>query len=162
MILDYLRQNVEKYPEGIFLVSGNESYTYSQFYDMMNQFSARLNQLKIGKGDRVGVMLPNIPEWIIKHGFNVYPKEIENELLTHPDIKECSVIGIRDEAVGEKIKMCVVSANGNSMNKDEITNYCSERMAAYKVPDIVEIMAGLPKNASGKVLKKSLRMLHKY
>ncbi len=99
---------------------------------------------------------------IIKHGFNVYPKEIENELITHPDIKECSVIGIRDEAVGEKIKVCVVPANGNSMKKDEIINYCSERMAAYKVPDIVEIMAGLPKNASGKVLKKSLRMLHKY
>lgn len=99
---------------------------------------------------------------IIKHGFNVYPKEIENELITHPDIKECSVIGIRDEAVGEKIKVCVVPANGNSMKKEEIINYCSERMAAYKVPDIVEIMGGLPKNASGKVLKKSLRMLHKY
>ena len=99
---------------------------------------------------------------IIKHGFNVYPKEIENELLTHPDIKECSVIGIRDDAVGEKIKVYVVPANGNSMNEEEITKYCSERMAAYKVPDIVEIIAGLPKNASGKVLKKSLRMLHKY
>ena len=48
------------------------------------------------------------------------------------------------------------------MNKEEIISYCLERMAAYKVPDIVEIMGGLPKNASGKVLKKSLRMLHKY
>jgi len=46
--------------------------------------------------------------------------------------------------------------------RDDITNNCSERMAGYKVPDIVEIMAGLPKNASGKVLKKSLRMLLKY
>lgn len=64
MILDYLRQNIRKYPEGIFLVSGTESYTYSQFYDKLNQFSARLKQLEIGKGDKVGIMLPNIPEWL--------------------------------------------------------------------------------------------------
>ena len=64
MILDYLRQNIKKYPEGIFLVSGTESYTYSQFYDKLNQYSARLKQLEIGKADKVGIMLPNIPEWL--------------------------------------------------------------------------------------------------
>ena len=100
-------------------------------------------------------------DMIIKHGFNVYPKEIENEICSHPNVIECSVIGIKDRSVGEKIKACVVLKNGEVVTEEDLINYCAARLAAFKVPDIVEYMTGLPRNASGKVMKKSLRVLHK-
>ena len=99
-------------------------------------------------------------DMIIKHGFNVYPREIEDELQSHPEIIECSVFGIPNTAVGEKIKACIVSKKDSTSTEEDIRYYCEERMASYKVPDIVEFVAELPRNASGKVLKKSLRMLH--
>ncbi len=100
-------------------------------------------------------------DMIIKHGFNVYPGQIENEICSHPNVKECSVIGIRDESVGEKIKACVVLKNGMPVTEGDLINYCADRLPAFKVPDIIEYMTGLPRNASGKVMKKSLRILHK-
>lgn len=99
-------------------------------------------------------------DMIIKHGFNVYPKDIEIELHSHPDIMECSVIGIPNAAVGEKIKAFVVSKKDSTPTEEDVKSYCEERMASYKVPDSVEFVSELPRNASGKVLKKSLRMLH--
>ena len=99
-------------------------------------------------------------DMIIKHGFNVYPEDIEIELRSNPEIIECSVIGIPNAAVGEKNKAFVVSKKESTSTEEDVRRYCEERMASYKVPDIVEFVAELPRNASGKVLKKSLRMLH--
>ena len=68
MILqDYLKENVNKDPSGLFLISGEEQYTYSQFYKEVKGYASGLKELGIEKGDRVGLMLPNIPEWLIAY-----------------------------------------------------------------------------------------------
>ncbi len=94
---------------------------------------------------------------ILKAGFNVYPSEVEEFINAHPKVDECAVIGVPDKHHGEEVKAFVVLRPGQHSNKDEIIQYCREKMATYKCPKHIEFCGSLPRGATGKVLKRLLR-----
>ncbi|MDL2078201.1 long-chain fatty acid--CoA ligase [Streptomyces sp. GXMU-J15] len=96
-------------------------------------------------------------DMIIRGGFNVYPREIEEVLLTHPAVGMAAVIGKPHERHGEEVKACVVRAPGADLTEDELIAWCRENMAGYKYPRLVEFLDTLPMNATGKILKRELR-----
>jgi long-chain acyl-CoA synthetase len=96
-------------------------------------------------------------DMILRGGFNVYPREIEEVLYAHPAVLEAAVIGVPHESHGEEVKAILALKPGASTTAEEITAYCKERLAAYKYPRIVEIRDALPKTATGKILKRELR-----
>jgi long-chain acyl-CoA synthetase len=96
-------------------------------------------------------------DMIIRGGFNVYPREIEECLYAHPAIGEAAVIGIPHESHGEEVKAIVALKPGQKATAEDIIAYCKEHLAAYKYPRIVEFMESLPKGPTGKILKRELR-----
>ena len=95
-------------------------------------------------------------DMIIRGGFNVYPREIEEVLLTHPDVSLCAVIGVPHESHGEEIKAVVIRNAGSTLTEDELVAWSKEQMASYKYPRIVEFRDELPMTATGKILKREL------
>jgi long-chain acyl-CoA synthetase len=95
-------------------------------------------------------------ELIIRGGYNVYPKEIEDVLFAHPAIAEAAVVGIPDERLGEEVMAFVTRRPEASLSAADVIAYCKERIAAYKYPRVVEFIDTLPKNTLGKVLKDEL------
>ncbi|HNP72620.1 MAG TPA: long-chain fatty acid--CoA ligase [Kouleothrix sp.] len=98
-----------------------------------------------------------VKDLIIRGGFNVYPREIEEVLYAHPAVAEAAVISVPDTALGEEIKAVVAFKPGQSATEQAIIDYCKERLAAYKYPRSVEIRDTLPKTATGKILKRELK-----
>jgi acyl-CoA synthetase (AMP-forming)/AMP-acid ligase II len=98
-----------------------------------------------------------IKDMIVSGGENVYPREVENALFEHPDIADAAVIGIPSVKWGEAILAFVVLREGKSITSDSLIEFSRERLAGYKVPRQFEFIEELPRNASGKVLKKNLR-----
>lgn len=96
-------------------------------------------------------------EMIIRGGFNVYPREIEEVLLTHPAVSLAAVIGVPHETHGEEIKAFLILKPGASATPEEIVAWSKEQMAAYKYPRVVEIVDSLPMTATGKILKRELK-----
>jgi len=96
-------------------------------------------------------------DMIVASGYNVYPTEIDALLFDHPKIREACTIGVPDEYRGETTKSFVVVEPGASLTADELSKWCRERLAAYKVPKRIEFVAELPKSAIGKVLRRELR-----
>ncbi len=94
---------------------------------------------------------------VIRGGYNVYPREVEEVLFAHPAIAEAAVIGKPDEKLGEEVVAIVALKPGADATAEEITSYCKERLAAYKYPRDVRIVDELPKGPTGKILKKELR-----
>jgi len=94
---------------------------------------------------------------IIRGGYNVYPREIEEVMMTHPAVSLVTVIGVPDERLGEEIKAYVILKPGASITEDELRNWCKEQMAAYKYPRLIEFRKELPIGPTGKVLKRALR-----
>ncbi|HUD77122.1 MAG TPA: AMP-binding protein [Streptosporangiaceae bacterium] len=94
---------------------------------------------------------------VIRGGYNVYPREIEEVLYAHPGIVEAAVIGKADERLGEEVVAVVVLADDSGPGEQEIIAYCRERLAAYKYPREVRFRSELPKGPSGKILKTELR-----
>lgn len=97
-----------------------------------------------------------LKEMFIVGGFNCYPAEIEDILLSHPRIAEAAVIGIADERLGEVGKAVIVLNAGMAPDPDTLIAWCRSKMANYKVPRVIEIRGSLPKTASGKVEKYRL------
>jgi len=96
-------------------------------------------------------------DMIIAGGFNIYPREIDEVLFQHPKVQEAVAVGIPDPYRGETVKAYIVLKPGEKATADEIIAFCRERLAAYKVPKIIEFRDALPKSAIGKVLRKILR-----
>ncbi|MGW2633332.1 AMP-binding protein [Streptomyces chattanoogensis] len=90
-------------------------------------------------------------------GFKVWPREVEDVLYTHPEVREAAVVGVPDPYRGESVKAYVSLRPGASAQPAELSAYCKERLAAYKYPRTVEILAELPKTTSGKILRRELR-----
>jgi len=102
-------------------------------------------------------IVDRLKDMIIRGGFNVYPREIEETLLTHPAVSLAAVIGIPDEEYGEEIKAFIVPKAGQNPTPEQISNWCMAEMAAYKYPRVIEIVESLPMTATGKVLKRELK-----
>jgi long-chain acyl-CoA synthetase len=96
-------------------------------------------------------------DMIIRGGFNVYPREVEEVLYAHPAVAEAAVIGVKHESHGEEVKAVLALKPGQKATAEEIISYCKEKVAAYKYPRIVEFRDSLPKTATGKILKRELR-----
>ena len=97
-------------------------------------------------------------ELIIRGGFNVYPREVEEVLYTHPAVQEAAVIGVLDERLGEEVAAVVALKSGQTATEDEIIEFVKERVAAYKYPRSVRFLDSLPKGPTGKILKKELKL----
>jgi long-chain acyl-CoA synthetase len=95
-------------------------------------------------------------DMIIRGGYNVYPREIEEVLMTHPDVSLAAVIGVPDESHGEEIKAVVIRNKDAKITEDELVEWGKEQMAAYKYPRTVEFVDALPMTATGKILKREL------
>ena len=87
---------------------------------------------------------------------NVYPREVEEVLYTHPDVLEAAVVGVPDEAMGEEIGAAVALRPGSSTTLDEVQEYVKERIAAYKYPRRVWQLDELPKGPTGKILRREV------
>jgi long-chain acyl-CoA synthetase len=94
---------------------------------------------------------------MITGGYNVYPREVEEVLYTHPAVYEAAVIGVPDEVKGEVPKAYLVLKPGQTATEKEIVEYCKQNLAPYKVPRQVEIRSELPKSSTGKILHRELR-----
>ena len=96
-------------------------------------------------------------ELIIRGGFNVYPREVEEVLYSHPAVAEAAVIGTPDERLGEEVTAVVALKGGQQVSEEDLIAYAKERLAAYKYPRRVRFMESLPKGATGKIAKKELK-----
>lgn len=95
-------------------------------------------------------------DMILVSGFNVYPNEIEDVVVTHPKVFEVAAVGVPDEKSGEAVKIFIVKKD-ESLTEDEIKNFCKDKLTGYKVPRQVEFRKELPKSNVGKILRKELR-----
>jgi acyl-CoA synthetase (AMP-forming)/AMP-acid ligase II len=98
-----------------------------------------------------------IKDMIVSGGENIYPAEIERVLAEHPTVDDVAVIGVPDDRWGEVPKAVVVAAQGADVDPDALIAYCREHLAAYKCPKTVDVVDELPRNLTGKILKKQLR-----
>lgn len=98
-----------------------------------------------------------VKDMIISGGENIYPAEVENAVYGHPDVAEVAIIGVPDEKWGEAVKAVVALKPGTQPDADSILAFARARIAAFKAPKSVEFIEALPRNASGKILKKDLR-----
>ena len=98
-----------------------------------------------------------IKDMIIRGGENIYPKELEEFIYTHPKVKDVQVIGVPSAKYGEEIMACVILKEGAEMTGEEIKDYVRAKMARHKVPSYVKIMDSFPMTASGKIQKFKLR-----
>jgi long-chain acyl-CoA synthetase len=96
-------------------------------------------------------------EMIIRGGENIYPREIEEVLFTHPQIAEAAVIGLPDPIWGEEVVAVVVPRPGEALTAEEVLEYCKARLASYKTPREVIFRENLPRTLTGKVIKKALK-----
>jgi long-chain acyl-CoA synthetase len=102
-------------------------------------------------------IVDRIKDLIIRGGYNVYPREVEEVLYAHPAVAEAAVIGVPDPKMGEEVRAIVAVKPGQSVTEAELIEFVKERAAAYKYPRTIEFRDSLPKNATGKILKKELR-----
>jgi len=112
-----------------------------------------------GYMDRDGYLYihDRIKDMIISGGENIYPAEVESAICDHPDVAEVAVVGVPDDKWGEAVKAIVVMKQGKEATASDIINFTRERIAGFKTPKSVEFIAALPRNASGKILRRHLR-----
>jgi len=98
-----------------------------------------------------------VKDMVISGGENIYPAEVESVLMSHPAVADAAVIGVPDEKWGESVKAIVVRAPDAEANETDIISFCRDRLAHYKCPTSVDWIDMLPRNPSGKILKRELR-----
>ncbi len=98
-----------------------------------------------------------LKDMIIRGGENIYPKEIEEFIYTHPDVEDVQVIGVPDAKYGEAVMACIIKKEDSSLTSGEMTEYIKSHMARHKVPQYIEFVDHFPLNAAGKVLKYKMR-----
>ena len=94
---------------------------------------------------------------IIRGGENIYPKEIEDFIYTHPKVSDVQVIGVPDKQYGEEIMACVILKEGENMTADELKDYIRSHMAKHKTPKYIDFVTEFPMNAAGKIMKYKMR-----
>ena len=98
-----------------------------------------------------------LKDMIIRGGENIYPKEIEEFLYTHPKVRDVQVIGVPSEQYGEEIMACIVLKDGADMSENEVKDFVRASMAKHKVPKYVDFVSDFPMNAAGKIMKYKMR-----
>ena len=98
-----------------------------------------------------------LKDMIIVSGFNVYPREVEDALLAHPDVAEAAVVGVPDARTGERVRATVVARPGVAVEPEQLLAFARERLARYKLPRDLNVVAALPRLATGKVARGALR-----
>jgi fatty-acyl-CoA synthase len=98
-----------------------------------------------------------IKDMIIRGGENIYPKEIEDFIYTHPKVKDVQVIGVPDKQYGEEIMACVILKEGVTLTGDELKEYIRSHMAKHKTPRYIDFVSEFPMNAAGKIMKYKMR-----
>lgn len=98
-----------------------------------------------------------IKDMIIRGGENIYPKEIEDFIYTHPKVRDVQVIGVPDKQYGEEIMACVILKEGESLTEDELKDYIRSHMAKHKTPRYIDFVTEFPMNAAGKIMKYKMR-----
>ena len=96
-------------------------------------------------------------DMIISGGENIYPREVEEVLYQHPAVREATVVGVPDDYWGETVKAVVALHKGETLSEEELREFCKGRLASYKRPKSIEIWEDLPKNATGKLLRRKVR-----
>lgn len=102
-------------------------------------------------------IVDRVKDMIIRGGFNVYPREIEEVLMSHHSVSLASVIGVPNDQHGEEVKAFIILKEGESPTEQELIDWCKEQMAAFKYPRLIEFRESLPMTATGKILKKVLK-----
>jgi long-chain acyl-CoA synthetase len=117
-----------------------------------------LNTGDVGRVDEDGYfyIVDRTKDLIIRGGYNVYPREIEEVLYEHPAVAEAAIIGIPHDSLGEEIGAAVALKKGQSVDPDELRDYVKARVAAYKYPRRIWLLDELPKGATGKVQKRDI------
>ena len=100
-------------------------------------------------------------EMIIRGGFNVYPREIEEVLHEHPDVMEAALVGLPHDELGEEVGAAVVLRPGHQADAEDIKRFVKERVAAYKYPRHVWFEDALPKGPTGKILRREITQSHR-
>ncbi|MEE2778372.1 MAG: long-chain-fatty-acid--CoA ligase [Acidobacteriota bacterium] len=98
-----------------------------------------------------------VKDMVVTGSENVYPREVEEVIFQHPAVADAAVIGVPDDKWGETLKAIVVLREGETLEPEGLIDHCREKLAGFKIPRSVDMIAELPRNASGKVLKKDLR-----
>ena len=96
-------------------------------------------------------------DMILRGGYNVYPRELEEVIMTHPAVSLCAVIGVPDEKMGEEVKAYLVLKEGQQLNDADFIDWCKKQFAANKYPRYVEFRESLPIGNTGKISKLALR-----
>jgi long-chain acyl-CoA synthetase len=96
-------------------------------------------------------------DMILRGGYNIYPRELEEVMMTHPSVSLCAVLGVFDERLGEEVKAFVVRKQGANLSEEEFIDWCRQQFAANKYPRLVEFRDELPIGGTGKILKRALR-----
>ena len=95
---------------------------------------------------------------IIRGGYNVYPREVEEVLYEHPCVQEAAVVGVGDEKMGEEVGAAIVLKKGCDVDAAELKDYCKEQLANYKYPRKIWFADELPKGPTGKILKREIEV----
>jgi long-chain acyl-CoA synthetase len=117
----------------------------------------RTGDIGVVDDDGYVYLVDRAKDLIIVSGFNVFPAEVEDVLVTHPSVAEAAVVGVAHPHTGEAVKAYVVLEAGTSADEDDIISYCGDRLARYKCPSKVMFVDELPHNVNGKLLRRALR-----
>ena len=107
--------------------------------------------------DNYFFIVDRIKDLIIVNGMNVYPRVVEEVLYQHPDIVECAVIGEKDELHGENVVAYIVASEGKSITISDMRKFCRDKLGRYQIPKKFNFIDSLPKNATGKIMKRELK-----
>jgi acyl-CoA synthetase (AMP-forming)/AMP-acid ligase II len=108
-------------------------------------------------GDGYVFVQDRVKDMIVSGGENIYPAEVESAIYGHPSVEEVAIIAVPDPKWGEAVKAIVVLRRGCEPDAESIIAYAQQRIGSYKVPRSIDFVLALPKNASGKILKRELR-----
>ncbi|MGV9776848.1 long-chain-fatty-acid--CoA ligase [Streptosporangium sp. NPDC003464] len=125
--------------------------------EVMNDGWFRTGDIATRDEDGYYAIIDRAKDLIIRGGFNVYPRELEEVLMTHPAVSLAAVVGVPHASHGEEVKAYVIRTPEASATEEELIAWCKENMAAYKYPRIIEFRDALPMTATGKILKRELR-----
>lgn len=124
---------------------------------VMNNGWFRTGDLATRDEDGYYFIVDRAKDMIIRGGFNVYPREVEEVLMRHPAVSLAAVVGVPSEEFGEEVKAYLVRTQGDATTEAELIAYCREHLAAFKCPRSIEFVSALPMTSTGKILKRELR-----